>query len=221
LSYWAAVRCPPQRELVIAERLERAIGAHVYLPRARMRLGGSLRPVTAPLYRTYFFADLDLSPPWQAIRRQPGVIGLVMTGDAPSRCPESEILKLKAAEVDGVVRLASAPAPSRYRPSAGEHVRVRFGPLEGREGRYAESGSGVVHAARPTSGRAGRRRRDRGESRVKNHEGISVVASMGKHRLPAERPKGIDKIRRQEKKSPARKPETTRRRHRAERPKAS
>jgi hypothetical protein len=163
-----------------------------------MRLGGSLRPVTAPLYRTYFFADLDLSPPWQAIRR-----------------------KLKAAEVDGVVRLASAPAPSRYRPSAGEHVRVRFGPLEGREGRYAESGSGVGHAARPTSGRAGRRRRDRGESRVKNHEGISVVASMGKHRLPAERLKGIDKIRRQEKKSPARKPETTRRRHRAERPKAS
>jgi transcription antitermination factor NusG len=59
------------------------------------------------------------------------------TGDAPSRCPESEILKLKAAEVDGVVRLASAPAPSRYRPSMGEQVRIRFGPLEGREGRYA------------------------------------------------------------------------------------
>jgi hypothetical protein len=42
-----------------------------------------------------------------------------------------------------------------------------------------------------------------------------VVASMGKHRLPAERLKSIDKIRRQEKKSPARKPETTQRRHKA------
>lgn len=61
-----------------------------------------LRPVTVPLYATYLFADVDQGPPWQAIRRQPGVIGLVMTGDAPSRCPESEILKLKAAEV-GVV----------------------------------------------------------------------------------------------------------------------
>jgi transcription antitermination factor NusG len=67
------------------------------------------------------------------------VIGLVVTGDAPSRCPESEILKLKAAEVDGVVRVASAPMPSRYRPSVGQPVRIRFGPLDGRAGRYAGS----------------------------------------------------------------------------------
>jgi hypothetical protein len=44
---------------------------------------------------------------------------------------------------------------------------------------------------------------------------------MGKHRLPAERLKSIDKIRRQEKKSSARRPETTPQRHKAKRPKAS
>lgn len=136
VCYWAAVRCPPQREIVIAGRLEE-LGCSIYLPRARMILRRSLQPATVPLYATYLFADVDQGPPWQAIRRQPGVISIVMTGDTPSRCPESEILKLKAAEVDGVVRLASATSPSRYRPSVGEQVRIRFGPLDGREGRYA------------------------------------------------------------------------------------
>ena len=45
---------------------------------------------------TYLFADVDRGPPWQAIRRQPGVVSIVMTGDSPSRCPESEIEKLRA-----------------------------------------------------------------------------------------------------------------------------
>ena len=47
-----------------------------------------------------------------------------------------------------------------------------------------------------------------------------MAASMGKHQLPIERLKSVEKIRRQEKKSPARKPETTRRRHKAKREKA-
>jgi transcription antitermination factor NusG len=119
VCYWAAVRCPPQREIAIAKRLE-GLGCVIYLPRARMLLRRSVRPSTVPLYATYLFADVDRGPSWQAIRRQPGVISIVMTGDQPSRCPESEILKLKAAEVDGVVRLARAPAPWRYRPSMGE-----------------------------------------------------------------------------------------------------
>jgi hypothetical protein len=44
-----------------------------------------------------------------------------------------------------------------------------------------------------------------------------MIASMGKHLLPAERPSSIDKIRRQTKNSPARKPEATRRRHKTKR----
>ena len=102
-----------------------------------MRLGRSLRLVTAPLYRTYFFADIDQGPPWQAIRRQPGVIGLVMTGDAPSRCPESEIEKLKAAEVNGVVQLAGPPPLSVQKFAVGERVKIRYGALDGHEGVYA------------------------------------------------------------------------------------
>jgi hypothetical protein len=44
---------------------------------------------------------------------------------------------------------------------------------------------------------------------------LIVTASMGRHRLPVANVKGGDKIRRQEKKAPARKPETPRRRHKA------
>jgi transcription antitermination factor NusG len=137
MCHWIAVRCPAWRDTVIAERVRHEAGALVYSPKVRHVLRKTGKPTLGPLYMTYFFVDVDEGPPWQAIARTPGVTRIVMTGDAPSRCPESEILKLKAAEVDGVVRLASAPAPSRYRPSMGEQVRIRFGPLDGREGRYA------------------------------------------------------------------------------------
>jgi transcription antitermination factor NusG len=114
------------------------LGCTIYPPRAKTVLPRSRRPVTAPLFRTYLFADIDCGPPWQAIRRQPGVVSIVMTGDAPSRCPESEILKLKAAEVGGLVQLADQPPPSDRRFSEGERVKIRLGAFEGREARYSK-----------------------------------------------------------------------------------
>jgi transcription antitermination factor NusG len=122
---------------VIAGRLASELGCAIYLPRARIVLRRSRRPVTVPLYATYLFADLDRSPPWQAIHRQPGVVSIVMTGDAPSRCPEAEILKLKASEVHGLVQLAGPPPPSAQRFAVGEKVRIRYGALNGREALYA------------------------------------------------------------------------------------
>jgi transcription antitermination factor NusG len=136
LCYWVAVRCPPQRETAIAERLE-GLGCAIYLPRARVVLRRSLRPATVPLYATYLFADVDQGPPWQAIRRTPGVISIVMTGDAPSRCPEGEILKLKASEVCGLVQLAGPPPPSAPAFAIGEKVKIRFGVFDGSEAVYA------------------------------------------------------------------------------------
>ena len=136
MCFWAAVRCPPQREIAIAERLE-GLGCVIYLPRARVALRRSHRPATVPLFATYLFADLDCSPPWQAIRREPGVVGVVMTGEQPSRCPEREIEKLKAAEVNGVVQLAGPPPPSMQKFAVGEPVRIRYGALDGHEALYA------------------------------------------------------------------------------------
>jgi transcription antitermination factor NusG len=140
VCYWAAVRCPPQKEAVIARRLTEMLGCVIYLPKARIVLPRSRRPVTAPLYRTYLFADVDRGPPWQAIRRQPGVIGLVMTRDAPSRCPASEIEKLQASEIGGLVQLADQPLSSDQKFTEGQQVRIRYGAFDNREARYAKPG---------------------------------------------------------------------------------
>jgi hypothetical protein len=59
-----------------------------------------------------------------------------MTGDQPSRCPESEIAKLRAAEIGGYVQLAGPPPPSNKRFLPGERVGIRVRGLEGREARY-------------------------------------------------------------------------------------
>jgi transcription antitermination factor NusG len=63
-----------------------------------------------------------------------------MTGDAPSRCPEHEILKLQASEIDGLVQLAHAPPPrSARRFAEGERVRIKLGAFDGREARYVRA----------------------------------------------------------------------------------
>ena len=138
MCLWVAAKVAPQRELVVAKRLE-ALGCVIYLPRARVRLKRSLRPVTVPLYATYLFADVDQGPTWQRINRTPGVLSILMTGDIPSRCPEIEIAKLKAAEIDGVVQLANEPPPlSAQKFTEGEAVRIKLGAFENRPARYSK-----------------------------------------------------------------------------------
>ena len=136
MSYWAALKCPPQFEAIVARRLVDVLGCAIYLPRARVVLPLSRRPVTAALFRTYLFADLDQGPPWQAIRRKPGVINIVMTGEQPSRCPESEIEKLKASEIGGLVQLAGPPSDQTF--TEGQAVKIRSGAFEGRPARYSK-----------------------------------------------------------------------------------
>jgi transcription antitermination factor NusG len=132
-----AVRTPGQREQTIAAPLEKEIGAVVFLPMVRERSRYTGKPIIVPLYKTYLFADIDQGPHWAVIRRHAGVINIVMSGDVPGRCPETEILKLKAAEVCGVVQLAgSPPPPPDQRPAIGAKVKVKFGGLAGHEGRY-------------------------------------------------------------------------------------
>ena len=48
-----------------------------------------------PQFVGYIFVQA-LDRPWQVIRRTIGVVSVLMTGDAPSRCPDSEIAALKA-----------------------------------------------------------------------------------------------------------------------------
>jgi transcription antitermination factor NusG len=137
MCFWIAGRCACQRESVVTERL-RLEGFHVYLPRARVRLPRSGRPAVVVLYAGYFFVDIDRSSaPWQAAKRMPGVTTVLMTGDAPSRCPDSEIEKLRASEIDGLVQLAGPPPSSDQKFTEGQEVRIRYGAFDNREARYA------------------------------------------------------------------------------------
>jgi transcription antitermination factor NusG len=109
--------------------------AALYVPRARVFLKSVRKPVIRVLYVGYALVDLDANPLWRMIQRQPGVISFVLTGDMPSRCPESETLKLKASEIDGVVQMVGPP-PSDKRFKEGQLVRIRGGGFDGREARY-------------------------------------------------------------------------------------
>jgi transcription antitermination factor NusG len=105
---------------------------------ALVPMRGVLKPVVTPLYRTSLFVDIDQGPPWQRVNRTPSVIGVLLTGDVPSRCPETEIVKLRAAEgPDGYVVPADVLRPIVKKFAIGERVKVTRGPLEGRQGVYA------------------------------------------------------------------------------------
>jgi transcription antitermination factor NusG len=140
VCYWAACKTAPQFEAVVAKRLVDMLGCVIYLPKARVILPRSRRPATQPLFPTYLFVNLDLSPPWQCIRRTPGVVSLLLTVNTPSRCSEAEILKLKAAEIGGLVQLAGPPSPSDQKFMEGQAVRIRYGAFDNREARYARPG---------------------------------------------------------------------------------
>jgi transcription antitermination factor NusG len=136
VCFWLATRCPSRREDVVAERL-RVDGYYVYLPKARVARPRRGRPNTMALFLGYLFVDVDQSAgPWQALRRTPGVVAVVMAGEQPSRCPDVEIAKLRAAEVDGLVTLAGPPPPSAKKFSAGERVRIRIDAFAGKEAAY-------------------------------------------------------------------------------------
>lgn len=74
---------------MIAERVRQEVGALVYLPNVRHVLCETGKRVLGPLYMTYVFVDIDQGPPWQAIRRTPGVDRIVMSGEKPPAVPKA------------------------------------------------------------------------------------------------------------------------------------
>ena len=76
MSYWIAARCHASRENIIADRLKQEISALVYSPKVRLR-SPSGRPIESALFATYFFVDLQQSPPWQRLARFEGVTSIV------------------------------------------------------------------------------------------------------------------------------------------------
>jgi transcriptional antiterminator RfaH len=82
------------------------------------------------LFPSYIFVLIVAQ--WHAARWAPGVIRLVMAGDAkPARVPDAIIAEIKARERDGLIELPKPPGLQR-----GDAVRVVLGPLQGLLGLY-------------------------------------------------------------------------------------
>ena len=135
---WAVVNTHPHREHIAREHLARQ-DFEVYCPMLRRRRTHARRveSVLRPLFPGYLFVRLGPErTSWRPILSTVGVRSLVRFGNRLAWLDEAFIQSLRAREVDGVIRAASA-----YQ--VGHQVRLNGGPFA--------SGAMAVSAARPAA----------------------------------------------------------------------
>jgi transcriptional antiterminator RfaH len=113
--------------------LSRPQGFEVYCPRLReqVRIRGRKIERTPPLFRGYTFVLIVSA--WYSARWSPGVVRLVMDGEAPAHVPDAVIAEIRSRERNGFVVL---PKP-RSGLVPGARVRVTSGLLCGQIGLLA------------------------------------------------------------------------------------
>jgi transcriptional antiterminator RfaH len=118
MAYWAVARTLPRRETIAAERLSDA-GFEIFLP--KIKTGQREEAVFAG----YVF--VRIGDTWRSVDHTAGVLGLIKFGEAPAKCPDAEIAKLKRRlDADGLIR-----------PVPGAKVRITAGAFRGLDGIYA------------------------------------------------------------------------------------
>jgi len=126
--YWAAAQLEPQRERLALHCLSKVHGYEVYSPRFRPP-GARREAATRPLFVGYAFVRI-VSGWWDA-RWSPGIVRIVLAGDAPARVPDHVIAELRGRERNGLVEL-----PPRLK--RGDPVRILRGPFAERFALYQE-----------------------------------------------------------------------------------
>jgi transcriptional antiterminator RfaH len=129
--YWCCAQTEPFRERLALHCLG-LNGFEVYCPRLREQVSIRGRRVvrTPPLFRGYAFVLIVSA--WYSARWSPGVVRLVMDGEAPAHVPDAVISEIKGRERNGLVEL---PKPRGLAP--GTRVRVVSGPLSAQIGMLA------------------------------------------------------------------------------------
>lgn len=129
MSFWVVTQTITNRESFVAERIEE-IGFEIFMPQTRMRINGDPRVVA--LFPGYLF--VRILDRWRVLTKTAGVLGLIMSGEQPSRCPDSEIEKIKSQMRNGLVRLPKpAPKPRMLPFKIGQAVRIISGSFCGFE----------------------------------------------------------------------------------------
>jgi transcriptional antiterminator RfaH len=125
LSFWAVAQTVTNRESFAAGRIADA-GFEVFAPKAKMRANGCWRIVA--LFPGYLF--VRILDRWRIVTKTAGVLGLIMHGEQPARCPDAELDKIRSQIMgNGLVRLPK-PLPKR-RLERGQDVRIVAGPFCG------------------------------------------------------------------------------------------
>jgi transcriptional antiterminator RfaH len=121
MTFWAVAQTVSQRETSVGIRLAEE-GFEIFAPRIRIHINGTPRIVA--LFPSYLF--VRVVDRWRVITKTIGVLGLIMAGDHPARCPDAEIDKIKAATMrNGLVRLPKPPKSRAFKP--GQSVRITSG----------------------------------------------------------------------------------------------
>jgi transcriptional antiterminator RfaH len=108
----------------------------VYAPRLRtVRVSHGRKIESRPLlFPSYIFVAITALGQWWDARWAPGVIRLIMAGDAtPARVPDGIITQLRSHERDGAIELLAKP-PRGFR--RGDPVKILHGPFVGLAGLY-------------------------------------------------------------------------------------
>jgi transcriptional antiterminator RfaH len=131
MSFWGVAQTVSRRERFVADRVIEE-GFETFTPRVRVRINGQWRVVA--LFQGYLFVRIINQ--WRVITKVVGVLGLVMNGEQPGRCPDVEVEKIKAATMrNGLVRLPKPP-PRPMPLKVGERIRIVSGSFRGFEAIY-------------------------------------------------------------------------------------
>jgi transcriptional antiterminator RfaH len=130
VAYWTAAQLEPNRERIALHLLTQERFT-VYAPRLRVRriVRGRREDSESPLFPNYLFIRIELQ--WYRARWCPGVVRLLMAGEAPAKVPDAVIEEIRGRERNGAVEL-----PKR-RLQYGDHVKILAGPFRGHLAIYA------------------------------------------------------------------------------------
>jgi transcriptional antiterminator RfaH len=129
VSFWACAQIETNREQLALHCLGLA-GFQTYAPRIRTRRITQTKKTAlriSPLFPGYAFVWIELQ--WHSARWAPGVLRLVLDGEAPARVPDKVITDLRGRERNGLVELLPPPARGFRR---GDSVRITRGLFAGR-----------------------------------------------------------------------------------------
>ena len=127
-THWYALYTAPRHEKQVADRItQQGISCFLPLYRSVRRWKDRRKELSLVLFPGYVFVRMQLENRLRVLQL-PGAVRLVSFNGQPAALPEQEIENLRSRLPD-----SGNVEPHPYL-SAGRHVRVRSGPLQGLEG---------------------------------------------------------------------------------------